>query len=322
MTGMFSMSNRNSLGQNSLGAQFALRSRGRTLAVVALCSLMSFAPGARAQSIVATINGDPVTNTDVAERAKLLSALGQGSSSALDSLIQSRLEAGEINKYNIKISGSELGPTLTYYAEKAHVTTEVLTARLQKSGVDKKHLENFLSIHQGFNMYARARNRAVDVSEADVKAEIARDPKLKSQQSFTLRQVLITVPASSGVAGLQAAAKEMQGLSARFTDCVNGPKLTSEFQNLVVREPVTRSSSQLGEQFVALLNKTPIGHLTPPSRDSNGIVALAVCERSAAKDDAVKDSARERILSRMIERDAEKLYQELRATAVIVKNKS
>ncbi len=268
MTGMFSMSNRNSLGARG----------GRGLAVAALFGLMTLAPGAaaRAQSIVATINGDPVTNTDVAERAKLLSALGQGGS-ALDSLIQSRLEAGEINKYNIKISGSELAPTMAYYAEKAHVNAEVLAARLQKSGVDKKHLENFLSIHQGFNMYARARNRAVEVSEADVKAEIARDPKLKSQQSFTIRQVLITVPASSGVAGLQAAGKEMQSLSPRFTDCVSGPKLTSEFPNLVVREPVTRTSSQLGEQLVALLDKTPVGHLTPPSRDSNGIVSLAVC---------------------------------------------
>jgi peptidyl-prolyl cis-trans isomerase SurA len=161
----------------------------------------------------------------------------------------------------------------------------------------------------------------VEVSEADVKAEIARDPKLKSQQSFTIRQVLITVPASSGVAGLQAAGKEMQSLSPRFTDCVSGPKLTSEFPNLVVREPVTRTSSQLGEQLVAILDKTPVGHLTAPSRDSNGIVSLAVCERSAVKDDAVKDAARERILARMIERDAEKLYQELRGSAVIVKNK-
>jgi peptidyl-prolyl cis-trans isomerase SurA len=318
MAGMFSMSN-----GKSLDAVEARRRIARDWAVVALFGLMTLAPGAaaRAQTIVATVNGDPVTNTDIAERAKLLSALGQGGASALDSLIQSRLEAGEINKYGIRISGSELAPTMTYYAEKAHVTTEVLGARLQKSGVDKKHLENFLSIHQGFNMYARARNRAVEVSEAEVNAEIARDPKLKREQSFTLRQVLITVPASAGMAGLEAAGKQMHELSGRFTDCVSGPKLTSEFPNMVVRDPVTRGSSQLGEQFVALLNKTPIGHLTPPSRDSNGIVSLAVCERSAAKDDAVRDAARERILARMIDRDAEKLYQELRKTAVIVKSK-
>lgn len=318
MTGMFSMSN-----GNSRDAVEARWQNARDWAVVALFGLMTLAPGAaaRAQTIVATVNGDPVTNTDIAERAKLLSALGEGRSSALDSLIKSRLEAGEINKYGIRISGSELGPAMTYFAEKAHVSSEVLAARLQKSGVDKKHLENFLSIHQGFNMYARARNRAVDVSEAEVKAEIARDPKLKREQSFTLRQVLITVPASAGVAGLQAAGKQMQTLSGRFTDCISGPKLTSEFPNLVVREPVTRSSSQLGDQLVALLDKTPIGHLTPPSRDTNGIVSLAVCERAAAKDDAVKDTARERILARMIQSDAEKLYQELRKTAVIVKSK-
>jgi peptidyl-prolyl cis-trans isomerase SurA len=311
MTAMVLMSNRNS-------------GRRARLVALAMLSLTALAPAAaRAQAIVATINGDPITTVDVGERAKLLRALGQPASpsAAVDSLIKSRIEAGEINKYGIKIGVGELGPAMTYYAEKAHVSTEVLSARLNSSGVDKKHLENFLSIHQAFNIYARARNRAVDVSDADVQAEIARDPKLANQQSFVLRQVLITVPAAAGVPGLERAGKQMQSLSARFTDCDSGIKLTSEFTDLVVRDPITRSSSQLGEQFVALLNKTPIGHLTPPSRDSSGIVAIAVCSRTSAKSDAVKDAARERILARIIDRNAEKLYEEMRANAVIVKNR-
>jgi peptidyl-prolyl cis-trans isomerase SurA len=290
--------------------------------LLSFISLIALAPGAaRAQSVVATVNGDPITSTDVAERAKLLSALGQSSQSALDSLIKSRLEAGEINKYGIRLSASELGPAMTYYAEKAHVSSDVLAARLGQSGVDKKHIENFFSIHQAFNMYARARNRAVEVSESDVKAEIARDPKLSRQQTFVLRQVLITAPASAGAAGLEHAVKEMTSLRARFTDCESGLKLTSEFPNMVVRDPVTRNSSQLGEQFLSVLEKLPLGHLTPPSRDASGILAIALCSRAPARDEAIKDAARERILARKINEDADKLYQELRATAVIVKSK-
>jgi peptidyl-prolyl cis-trans isomerase SurA len=91
---------------------------------------------------------------------------------------------------------------------------------------------------------------------------------------------------------------------------------------MVVRDPVTRNSSQLGEQFVAVLEKLPVGHLTPPSRDASGILSIALCSRTAAREDAVKDAARERILARKINDDAEKLYQELRANAVIVKSKS
>lgn len=291
-------------------------------ALIGLALLAPAAP-ARAQAIVATINGDPVTTSDVAERQKLLSALGQPSSAsaAMDSLIKSRLEAGEVNKYQIKIGASELGPAIAYYAEKAHMTTEALSARLQHSGVDKKHLENFLSIHQAFTIYARARNRAVEVSEKEVDAEIARDPKLSRLQTYVIRQVLITVPASAGTAGLEAAAKEMQAVSARFTSCETGPKLVSEFPNLVVREPVTRTSSQLGEQFVAMIGKIPVGRLTPPSRDSQGITSLAICSRTGARDDAVRDAARERILARQVARDADKLYEELRASAKIVRTR-
>jgi peptidyl-prolyl cis-trans isomerase SurA len=311
MTGMLSMLKRN-MKMLAQGTQ-----------TLALLGLMMLVPGAaRAQSIVATVNGDPITSTDVAERAKLLSALGQSSQSALDSLIKSRLEAGEINKFGIRLSSSELAPAITYYAEKAHVTSDVLSARLAHSGVDKKHLENFLTIHQAFNMYARARNRAVEVSESDVQAELARDPKLAHQQTFILRQVLVTTPASAGNAGLEQAAKEMQTLHTRFTDCESGMKLTSEFPNMVVRDPVTRNTSQLGDQFAAVLEKLPLGHLTPPSRDSSGILAIALCSRTPARDDAVKDAARERVMARKINDSAEKLYQELRANAVIVKSKS
>ncbi len=278
-------------------------------------------PAAWAQSIVATVNGDPVTTVDIAEREKLLRALGQPASpsAALDSMIKSRVEAGEINKYGIKVSASDLGPAVQYYADRAHVSSAVMSGRLQNSHVDKKHVENFLQIHTAFNIYARARNRAVEVSQEDIQSELAHDPKLAHQTSYVIRQVLLTVPPSSGMAGLQQAAKQMESLRARFTSCDTGVKLVSEYPNLVVRDPVTRSSVALGDQLTALLDKTPVGHLTAASRDTSGIAALALCSRSAASSDVEKDAAQTRVLARIIQRDADKLYAELRTHAVIVK---
>jgi peptidyl-prolyl cis-trans isomerase SurA len=297
-------------------------------AIVATLAALALAPAAgllacgpvRAQSIVATVNGDPITTFDIAEREKLLSVLGQPSSpsAALESMIKSRLEAGEINKFGIKISAGEFGPAVQYYAERAHVTSEAMAARLQNSHVDKKHLENFFSIQTGFNMYARARNRAVEVSQSDIDAEIARDKKLSNQQTYVIRQVLIAVPAETGGAGLQQAAKQMESLHARFTDCETGAKLVAEYPNLVVRDPVTRTSSQLGDQLTGLLDKMPVGHLTPASRDPSGIAALALCSRSASKSDATREAAQNRILARKIQLEADKLYEEIRSHAAIV----
>lgn len=295
--------------------------------VLALASL-AFSPvggqlacgPAHAQSIVATVNGDPITTSDIAEREKLLSVLGLPSSSAaaLESMVKSRLEASEINKFGIKISGNEFGPTLQYYAERAHITPEALSARLSGSRVDKKHLENFFAIQTGFNMYTRARNRAVEVSQSDIDAELTRDKKLANQQTYVIRQVLLAVSPESGVAGLQQAAKQMETLHSRFTSCETGAKLVSEYPNLVIREPLTRSSSQLNDQLTSMLDKLPVGHLSPASRDPSGVVALALCSRSASKSDAAREAAQQRILARKIQQEADKLYEEIRSHAVIV----
>jgi peptidyl-prolyl cis-trans isomerase SurA len=303
---------------------FSINARAIVLALAGLAfspavSLVAFGT-AQAQSIVATVNGDAITSFDIAEREKLLSVLGLPSSpaAALESMIKSRLEAGEINKFGIKISANEYGAAVQYYAERAHVSTEVMGARLSNSHVDRKHLENFLSIQTGFNMYTRARNRAVEVSQSDIDAEIARDKKLANQQTYVIRQVLLAVPAETGAAGLQQAAKQMEALHSRFTDCETGAKLVAEYSNLVLRDPITRTTSQLNEQLVAMLDKLPIGHLSPASRDPSGVVALALCSRSASKSDAAREAAQQRILARKVQQDADKLYEEIRSHAVIV----
>jgi len=129
---------------------------GAMLALVLAGSL-----AAQAQSIVATINGDPVTTQDLANREKVLRALGLPSSGgeAMESLIKSRVEADEINKYGIRVKSDELGPTFYYFAERLKTTPQAIQQRLARSGADSKHIENFLQIHQAFTIYARARNR-------------------------------------------------------------------------------------------------------------------------------------------------------------------
>lgn len=298
----------------------------RRIAGLTALALLAFAVPvqpkiARAQAIVASINGDPVTSYDIAEREKLLRAIGQPSSpqAALESLIQSRLKAGEVNKYGIRVSANELGPTMNSYAEKGHMSVAQLSQRLAAAHIDQKHAENFFSIEQAFALYARARNRAVEVSSADVNAELNRDKSITRETSYSLRQVVLIVDASSGPAGLEAAAKELEGLRSRWTDCTSGPKIATAAGRFVVREQVTRTSSQLGPEFSALLDKTPVGHLTPPSRDSTGLVAIAVCDRKAGDKDSAKDLAQQKVMQRLVDKQADELYQELRKNAVVVK---
>ncbi|MGP0105004.1 hypothetical protein [Rhodoblastus sp.] len=288
-----------------------------------LLTLTALAPatGARAQAIVASINGDPITTYDLAQRAKLLRAIGQPSSpsATMDSMIESRVKATEVNKFNIKITSAQLQPAIHYYAEEAHMTDAQFQQRIAAAHVDPKHLENFFSIHEAFDIYARARNRAVEVRREDVDAELARDKSFSKERTYTLRQVILIVPSSAGVAGLQAGVKKLQALSARFTNCDEGAKIVAASGEFVIRDPITRTSTQLGDQLSALLDKTPLGHLTQPSRDSNGLAAIAVCERKGADATAQRSEAEDRVLQRIITKQAQELYAELRTHAVIVR---
>ena len=283
-------------------------------------------PGAsaQAQSLVATVNGDPITNIDIAEREKLLRAIGLPSSAdaAMESVIKEKIEAREAAKYGIKAGASDVGPVLQSIADRVHLSQEALMARIQAAHIDNDHLKNYLSATESFFIYARALNRAVEASEEEVREELARQKSQgKSQTSYTIRQVIVTVSPSEGMAGVQAGAKTLEGLRARFTDCASGEKMAIAIPNVVVREPITRTSSQLGEPLKNLLDKTPVGHLTAPSRDATGIVSLALCEKSTdTNSQAVKDAISQRIIARHIEQDSEKLYKDLRKNAVIVKH--
>jgi peptidyl-prolyl cis-trans isomerase SurA len=199
------------------------------------------------------------------------------------------------------------------------MTVAVMSQRIQAAHIDQKHVENFFAIHQAFELYARARNRAVEVSQSSINAEISRDKKIASEQSYVLRQVVIIVPASAGMPGLESAQKKMESLRARFSDCESGMKIAAESGDFVVRDAMTRTSTQLGEQLSDLLNKTPVGHLTPPSRDSSGLFAVAVCSRKAADTDTAKELAQSKLLQEIVDRQADELYKELRGRAVITK---
>lgn len=283
-------------------------------------------PGAsaQAQSLVATVNGAPITNIDLAEREKLLRAIGLPSSpdAAMESVIKEKIEATEAAKYGIKAGASDVGPVLQSIADRVHMTPEALTARIQSAHIDGEHLKNYLSATESFYIYAHALNRAVEASESEIRDEMARQKSQgKAQTSYTIRQVIVTVSPSEGAAGLQAAAKTLEGLRARFTDCTSGEKIAIAIPNVVVREPITRMSSQIGEPLKNLLDKTPVGHLTAPSRDTTGIVSLALCEKTTdTNSQAAKDAVAQRIVARRVEEDAEKLYKDLRKSAVIVKH--
>ena len=89
-------------------------------------------------------------------------------------------------------------------------------------------------------------------------------------------------------------------------------------RDVAVKERIGRTSTELSKPMVDLLNKTPVGRLTPPFRSEQGIEMLAVCERTERTDNIqLRNQIEQEILAKRTQGTAEQFLKELRAKVEI-----
>lgn len=275
---------------------------------------------ARAQEVAVSVNGDPITSYDIEQRIKLLRGLhkGGGRDAAIESLISDRLKLHEATRFGISISDDEIGSQVQEDARKMKLTYGQLMADVEHSGASQEHIRNHFKSELAYVVLVKALNRGVEASESAVRGELAREKGKNEVTSYTMRQVVFTLSPSDGPAQVEAALKSAQALRSRFTSCETGLPYAKSLPGVAVRAKLVRDSTQLNDQIKDVLDKTPIGHLTEPSRSGNGFELIAVCARGAPTDDEqLRKQIGERLLDEHIRQMADQKYREMRRTAVI-----
>ncbi len=277
-----------------------------------------------AQSIISSINGDPITNIDIEERMKLLRVLHKPATreAAVESLYTDRLEIREAGKYGVNLKDADISEEIVQVAKEMKVQPQVLVAEIQHAGVTEEHFKTHFRADYSFNLLVQALNKGVEASEEQVRAELAKQGgKAASGLEYTIRQVIFAVPNTATVAALNERGHEAEQLRTRFVDCESGVPLARAISDVTVRDPLTKTAIELNEGLRQLLDKTPTGHLTPPQRSSSGIEMIAICNKGAPKDDtAARTAISQKLLAAHIAADAERRLKEMRSKAVIVKN--
>ena len=280
------------------------------------------APAAIAQEIVVSVNGDPITSVDIEQRMKMLRAIHKPATkdAAIESMIADRLKAHEGARFGIVIKDDEIGEQVQSDAKKMKIQPQALLTAMTSAGVSQEHLRNHFKAELAYVVLTKALNKGVEASEVAVRQELAKEKGKVGVTTYTIRQVVFTLEPGDGPPAIEAAAKQAAALRAKFTSCDTGIPYAKTLPGVAVRDVVTRSSTQLGDGIKDVLDKTPIGHLTAPSRSGNGIEVIAVCERGAARnDDDLRKEISDRILAEHLEQDLTAKYKEMRAHAVIAR---
>ncbi len=116
---------------------------------------------ASAQVIIATVNNDPITNIDLEQRIKMQRILRKPATSeaALDSLVDDRVKSGEVKKYNVKPTDSEVNREIARVAGELKIDPNTMVSELEHAGVSADHYRAHFTVDYAFNNLVKALNK-------------------------------------------------------------------------------------------------------------------------------------------------------------------
>jgi peptidyl-prolyl cis-trans isomerase SurA len=291
----------------------------------ALLAATLLAPAVAQAQVVVLANGSPITELDIAQRSKLIAASKHKTPSRQDvinELIDDRIKISKAKTYGLEVSDKDVEDAFNGMATRQHISVQQFSQALEHSGIAPSALKARLRAELTWNQLVRGKfGSSLQVSEGDLTNVIVTSGDGKDKgvgYVYTLYPVLIVAPRGSAEGVLQAKRQEAENLRGRFTSCTQGLALARSLRDVAVREPVTRSSADLPQQFRDLLTKMEVGHLTAPEMTAQGIQMFALCERKVSNtESAAKKQAREQIFEQRFQAESKKYLDEIRRQSMI-----
>ena len=305
-----------------IGAQ----ARPLAMAALAAVGMMAGASAARSQQVVALVNGQPITELDIAQRTKLEQMSSPQKPPArqavLNTLIDELLEVREAKQYSIEVPQSEVDQSYAGIADHMGIDAKKLTEILAKAGSSDQALKNRLRAQLAWNALIRGRYRAtLEIADSDVEAALQLhkgDEKKDVGYEYTMRPVIFIVPSGAPAAVFEARKRDADALRVRFQNCAEGIPFARALSEVAVRDQVIKFSSDLPEQSRAILDGTELGHLTPPETTAEGVQMFAVCGKRQTKNDTPgKKQIRDEIFEKKFGATAKRYLAQLRRDAMI-----
>jgi peptidyl-prolyl cis-trans isomerase SurA len=278
-----------------------------------------------AQIVACMVNGEPITDYDIEQRSKLdfISTHKQPvRQDVINELIDEKVKIREAKKFGVDPSSSDIEQSYTAMSARMRITPDQLTKSLESQGIRPDTLKSRIKADMVWGSLVRGRYKeSLQVGEKDVD-EKARSEGDDAQQAeafeYKMQPIVLIVPRGSAAAAIETRQKEAEALRARVQTCDDANAFFKSMQNAAIRETVTKTSADIPPVLRELLDKTPIGHLTPPEVTKQGVEMVALCARNPTKiDTPKKKEIRDKMFVQKYEAKSKSYLQEIRKAAMI-----
>jgi peptidyl-prolyl cis-trans isomerase SurA len=294
--------------------------------LLAACLALAPSDAARAQNAVVVVNGDPITNFDIEQRIKLTALSNNGKApsrqEALDELINDRVKVKEGKKFNIEMTPAEVETQYSSMAVRLRMNAEQLNKVLEGRGIRPDTLKARLKADYIWTQLVRGRyGQNLLVGEKDIASaiQVKGDGKEQSGDSFEyrMRPVVLFVAKGAERSALELRKKDAETLRARIQSCEQAQGVFRSMRDGIIKDQVVKTSADLPAALREILDKTPVGQMTPPETTRQGIEMVVLCNRAPSTETPAKREARERLFAQKYEAQAKKYLDEVRRGAMI-----
>jgi peptidyl-prolyl cis-trans isomerase SurA len=281
---------------------------------------------AEAQTVAVMVNGEPITDLDIESRIKLdfISTHKQPTrQEAVDELIDEKVKIKEAKKFGVDPSAADINEAYGQMAQRMRITTDQLTASLEKQGVRPDTLKQKIKTDMVWGSLVRGRYKEKlqvgekDVNEA-VKAEGGDDAQKSDAFEYRMQPVVLIVPKGSAQSAIDLRQKDAETLRARIETCDQASQFFKSMPNAAIRETVIKTSADIPANLRKILDDTPVGHLTPPEVTKQGIEMVALCGRKPTTIDTPKrKEMRDKMYQKKYDETSNNYLAEIRKAAMI-----
>jgi peptidyl-prolyl cis-trans isomerase SurA len=281
-----------------------------------------------AQTVAVMVNGEPITQYDIEQRSKLTFLTTHKPADrqqVINELIDEKVKIKEGKKFGVDPTASDIDQSYAAMSSRMRITPEQLTKSLEVQGIRPDTLKSRMKAEMVWSSLVRGRYKeSLQVGEKDVAAAVqgssdGGDVKQEGEAfEYKMQPIVLIVPRGSAPAAIEARQKEAEALRSRVQTCAEANAFFKSMQNAAIREPVTKTSADIPLVLRELLDKTPIGHLTPPEVTKQGVEMVALCARNPTTvDTPKKKEIRDKMYAEKYEAKSKSYLQECRKAAMI-----
>jgi len=292
---------------------------------------------AHLDKIVAIVNGDVITQSELNKRMTLISHQLAGNNpttfkasalrkQALDSLIDSLLQMQLAQRIGMQINDAEIDSVISNIAKNNHLSVEQLQKSLQEhEGLSiKEYQEQIREQLLIGRVQQQSLGKDIVVSDKEVKKALHNPPKINNiPAQYHVTDILVALPDNASPSQIKAVTVVATKIAAKLKQGADIERTVKEYNTTEQRVQNTdlgvRKTDELPTLFAKEVANMQIGQITDPIKAPNGLHLLKLLE-AQGQPPAIKfteERAREFVFHQKLEELLKPWLKELREAAYV-----